>query len=124
KSGGVNRAGAFRRVCEDDSCCMPKEVNCFILAAGLGERMRPITDMLPKPLLPVLGKLVLAYVLEKVTMLPVRQIGINLHYKKEAVRDWIEESSFRNKVLFFPEDPILGTGGALKNAESLLNGGE
>src|SRR5208283_4114650 len=75
KSGGVNRAGAFRRVCEDDSCCMPKEVNCFILAAGLGERMRPITDMLPKPLLPVLGRPVLAYVLEKLTRLPIRQIG-------------------------------------------------
>lgn len=104
---------------------MPRDLlNCFVPAAGLGERLRPVTGLLPKPLLPVLGKPVLAYVLERLAGLPLRQIGINLHYKKEALRDWVEKSSFGNRVMFFPEDPVLDTGGALKNAEEFLYGSD
>ena len=92
----------------------------FILAAGLGERLRPITNHIPKPLLPVLGKPVLESVLEKVSALPVAGIGVNLHYKKELIEQWIKQSAFSDKVTLFPEDPVLGTGGALKNAEGFL----
>jgi NDP-sugar pyrophosphorylase family protein/aminoglycoside/choline kinase family phosphotransferase len=95
-------------------------LSVFILAAGLGERLRPITNHIPKPLLPVLGKPVLESVLEKVSALPVAAIGVNLHYKKESIEQWIKQSVFTDKVTLFPEDPVLGTGGALKNAENLL----
>ncbi len=91
----------------------------FILAAGLGERLRPLTDHVPKPLIPILGKPILQSILEKVSTLPVNKIGINLH-KKESIKSWINNSSFSKKVEIFYEDPILGTGGALKNAEALL----
>src|SRR4030043_439541 len=95
----------------------------FILAAGLGERLRPITDHIPKPLLPILGKPILQSVLEKVSPLPAYKIGINLHHKKNTIGNWISQSAFNEKVELFPEDPILGTGGALKNAEAFLNAG-
>src|SRR4030066_683921 len=95
----------------------------FILAAGLGERLRPITDHIPKPLLPILGKPILQSVLEKVSTLPAYKIGINLHHKKNTIGNWISQSAFNEKVELFPEDPILGTGGALKNAEAFLNAG-
>jgi len=98
-------------------------INIFIPAAGLGERLRPITDYIPKPLLPILGKPVLQYVLEKVSVLPVNKIGINLHHKKELIEQWIKESNFDKRIELFPENPMLGTGGALKNAESLLSKG-
>ncbi|MBE0425937.1 MAG: phosphotransferase [Nitrospirae bacterium] len=98
-------------------------LSAFILAAGLGERLRPITDHIPKPLLPVLGKPVLQYVLEKVSVLPVNKIAINLHHKKELIEQWIKESNFKEKMELFPENIMLGTGGALKNAESLLRKG-
>ncbi len=101
---------------------MAEGINCFVPAAGLGERMRPITGYLPKTLLPVLGKPVLGHILEKLSGLPAHRIGINLHYKKEAIRDWIEKSPYKTRVLFFPEDPVLDTGGALKNAEAFLSG--
>src|SRR4030042_3341302 len=95
----------------------------FILAAGLGERLRPITDHIPKPLLPILGKPILQSVLKKVSTLPAYKIGINLHHKKDTIESWIRQSAFNEKIELFPEDSILGTGGALKNAEAFLNAG-
>jgi len=99
------------------------KINVFILSAGLGERLRPITDYIPKPLLPVLGKPVLQLVIEKVLTLPINKIGINLHHKKEAIEEWISRCPFRKKIRLFYEGQILGTGGALKNAEEFLNRG-
>jgi NDP-sugar pyrophosphorylase family protein/aminoglycoside/choline kinase family phosphotransferase len=95
-------------------------INIFIPAAGLGERLKPMTNFMPKPLLPILGKPVLEYVLEKISALPVQKIGINLHHKKEDIERWIKQSAFNGKIELFTEDPLLGTGGALKNAEGFL----
>lgn len=100
---------------------MNEPITVFILAAGLGERLRPITSSIPKPLVPILGKPVLQRVLEKISSLPAQHIGINLHYKGNVIEDWISGSGFQDKVVLFPEKTILGTGGALKNAESLLS---
>ena len=96
-------------------------VNIFLPAAGLGERLRPITNHIPKPLLPILGRPLIEIILEKVTAVCDGKIGINLHYKTEMIRDWVRTSPYAGKVNFFPEDPILGTGGALKNAEAFLS---
>jgi NDP-sugar pyrophosphorylase family protein/aminoglycoside/choline kinase family phosphotransferase len=98
-------------------------LSVFILAAGLGERLRPITDHIPKPLLPVMGKPVLESVLKKVSSLPANRLGINLHYKKDIIGNWISKSAYKNSITLFPEDPVLGTGGALKNAEEFLRDG-
>jgi len=95
----------------------------FILAAGLGERLRPITNYIPKPLVPILGKPVLQSVLENTSVLPVHKMGINLHYKKDAIEDWLIQSGYGGQVEIFREDPVLGTGGALKNAEDFLKNG-
>ncbi|MBA4322677.1 MAG: hypothetical protein C0408_07660, partial [Odoribacter sp.] len=100
---------------------MNKRLNAFILAAGLGERLRPITDHIPKPLIPILGKPVLQSILEKVSTLPVNKIGINIHHKKELIDNWINQADFGKIIELFPEDSILGTGGALKNAEAFLS---
>jgi len=99
------------------------KINIFIPAAGFGERLRPITFHIPKPLLPVLGRPVLQYVLEKVSSLPVHKIAVNLHHKKDTIESWINQSSFNEIIELFPEEKILGTGGALKNAEECLREG-
>lgn len=98
-------------------------INIMILAAGLGERLRPITDHIPKPLVPVLGVPVLQHVLNRLSGVPYDRIGINLHHKREAIEQWISRCSLRERIVLFPEPSILGTGGALKNAENLLPGG-
>jgi NDP-sugar pyrophosphorylase family protein/aminoglycoside/choline kinase family phosphotransferase len=99
-----------------------EKINAFILAAGYGERLRPITDYIPKPLLPLLGKPVIEIVLERLARLPVDSIGINAHHKSEALKQWLDSSQYADKIEFFHEKTILGTGGALKNAEKFLSG--
>jgi len=98
-------------------------LNIMILAAGLGERLRPITDRIPKPLVPVLGVPVLQLILDKVSSIPYEAIGINLHHNAKALEQWVSRCSFKDRIVLFPEPSILGTGGALKNAESLLDRG-
>jgi NDP-sugar pyrophosphorylase family protein len=99
------------------------KINIMILAAGLGERLRPITDRIPKPLVPILGTPVLQHALNRLSSIPYDRIGINLHHKREVMEQWISRSSFRERIVLFPEQAISGTGGALKNAESFLTGG-
>lgn len=98
-------------------------LSAFILAAGLGERLLPITKHIPKPLLPILGKPILQSVVEKLFIVPIDKIGINLHHKRDDIEQWIKQSPYAERISFFPEDPILGTGGALKNAEGFLEKG-
>ncbi|MFA5074364.1 MAG: phosphotransferase [Nitrospirota bacterium] len=97
-------------------------ITIFLPAAGLGERLRPITNHIPKPLLPILGRPLIEITLHKLTKVCSGKIGINLHYKSEMIREWIQKSPYAGQTVFFPENPILGTGGALKNAEAFLLG--
>lgn len=95
-------------------------LKAFIPAAGLGTRLLPVTNAFPKPLLPILGRPILDYVLDKIMDLPVEKAGINLHHIGDRIRDWIKAAGYGDFVEFFPEDPILGTGGALYNARDFL----
>ena len=95
-------------------------LRAFIPAAGLGTRLQPLTRHLPKPLLPVLGRPLLEHVLGHVLDLPVERLGINLFHLGDKIRQWVQGTGYADWVDFFPEDPILGTGGALWNARDFL----
>ncbi|UCD35980.1 MAG: NTP transferase domain-containing protein, partial [Nitrospiraceae bacterium] len=97
-----------------------RQINIFILAAGRGERLRPITDSIPKPLVPLLGRPALEYILDGLTGLPYKKIGINLHHRKEDMGKWAAGHPLREKMILFYEDEVLGTGGALKKAGEFL----
>jgi NDP-sugar pyrophosphorylase family protein/aminoglycoside/choline kinase family phosphotransferase len=95
-------------------------LNAFVLAAGMGERLRPFTMHLPKPLLPIRGQHLLSRTLDRVSALGVDRIGMNLFHKPEAITAWLETSPYRGRVHCFTENALLGTGGALKHAEPFL----
>ena len=99
------------------------KITVFLLAAGLGERLRPITNHLPKPLLPLPGKPLVEIIIDKLSGISSGKIGINLHYKPEMMKEWAENSPYKSRIKFFTEKNLLGTGGALKNAAKMLSKG-
>ena len=99
---------------------MSPNLNAFVPAAGIGERLRPITLHTPKSLLPVLGPPLLSRTLDRLAVLGVDRIGLNLFHKPDAIVSWVKTSPYRERACFFTEDSLLGTGGALKNAEPFL----
>lgn len=83
----------------------------------------PLTSYLPKPLLPIAGTPVLEAIVEKVSELHPLEIGINIHHLSDKITEWAAQSKYSNKLKLFYESRLLGTGGALKNASTMLSHG-
>jgi mannose-1-phosphate guanylyltransferase len=88
-------------------------LKALLLAAGLGSRLRPITDTIPKCLVPINGKPLLQYWLENLTKVGVDKFIINTSYLSEQVNDFIKNSIYRDSVELVYEDKLLNTGGTL-----------
>ncbi|TMO44823.1 mannose-1-phosphate guanylyltransferase [Pseudoalteromonas sp. S4389] len=88
-------------------------MKAILLAAGLGTRLRPITNTIPKCLVPINGRPLLALWLEKLVNLGVEEILINTHYFAEQVEKFIKNSPYKEKVTLVKEEKLLGTGGTL-----------
>ena len=87
----------------------------MILAAGRGERMRPLTDTMPKPLIQVGGISMLERSIEHLRAYGISNIVVNAHHLAEQIVDRLQG---RAKVIV--EDRLLDTGGSVKNALPLL----
>ena len=96
-------------------------MNAVILAAGFGRRLLPLTKDIPKPLLKVRGKNLIDYHIESLSKAGIGKIIINTHYLPELIEDHVSEKYQGLDIQFSREDKILGTGGGLKQAASLLN---
>ncbi len=94
------------------------KATAFLLAAGLGTRLRPLTLTTPKPLLPVRGVPMLDHVLAHVRAHGHDEVVVNAHWLGEQVVDWARGKPGVRVVVEQPE--ILGTGGGLRNARHLL----
>jgi mannose-1-phosphate guanylyltransferase len=86
----------------------------LIFGAGFGNRLRPLTEVLPKPLMPIFGKPLITFALDHLRWMGIKDISVNTHYLAEKLDDFFRASSDINLV-FEPE--ILETGGALRNIE-------
>ncbi len=92
-------------------------MKAFILAAGMGKRLGPLTAKTPKPLVEVQGRPILDYTICRLINQGVTDIGINLHYHGDQIRDYVEQRNYTGaQFQFFQEDALLDTGGALLNA--------
>jgi NDP-sugar pyrophosphorylase family protein len=95
----------------------------MILAAGLGTRLRPLTDTLPKPLLPIAGRPLIVWNLLLLRRHGVADVVINLHHLGHLVEQALGDGSqFGMRIVYSREPALLGTGGGLKQAEPFFRG--
>ncbi len=94
----------------------------IILGAGFGKRMRPITKTIPKPLIKINNKTILANSINFLISLGVKHIIINTHYLHKQIYDYLKKKSFSCKIdLVFEKNKILNTGGGVLNASKKFN---
>lgn len=98
-------------------------MKALIPAAGFGSRLRPITDLLPKPLLPFMGKQLIEIAIQKVHSagFSFADIAINTHHLSEQILRFITAKYPDIKVTY--EEDLLGTGGTIRELKSWLNEG-
>jgi N-acetyl-alpha-D-muramate 1-phosphate uridylyltransferase len=94
----------------------------MILAAGRGERMRPLTDTLPKPLAPLHGKPLVVHTIERLAAANIERVVLNLAWRGQQIRETLQDGRrWGIEILYSDEgDRVLGTGGGIVQALPLL----
>jgi NDP-sugar pyrophosphorylase family protein len=90
----------------------------MILAAGLGTRLRPITHTMPKPMVPLCNRPLIAWAIESLHAAGVRDLIVNLHHLPEVLERYLREAY--DGIEFSYEKEILGTGGAIRRVRPML----
>ncbi|MEM3794492.1 MAG: nucleotidyltransferase family protein, partial [Thermoprotei archaeon] len=97
-------------------------MKAVVLAGGFSTRLRPLTNYIPKPLVPVVNKPIIEHVVERLREANVREIIFTLHYRAKEIMDYFGDGT---KYGIIPEyrveDKPLGTAGSVKNVEDLLD---
>jgi N-acetyl-alpha-D-muramate 1-phosphate uridylyltransferase len=88
----------------------------MVLAAGLGTRMRPLTDVTPKPLIKVCGKPIIEYGFEHLRKAGVTSAVVNTHYLPDQIKDWSARQTSPAVTISDETDTILDTGGGIARA--------
>lgn len=98
-------------------------MKAMILAAGLGTRLRPLTNDRPKPLVMVAGKTLLEITIERLRAFGIREIIVNAHYFANQIEKFLRvHDNFGLRIEISREDELLDTGGGLKNAAWFFRG--
>ena len=97
--------------------------NAIILAAGLGTRMRPLTDKIPKPLVKVGGQPLIRYCFEQLADAGISNVVVNVHHLADQIKDYVKENIKHPTVEISDESAcLLNSGGAIKQALSMIDG--
>ena len=97
-------------------------MKAMIFAAGLGTRLKPLTDTLPKALVPLAGKTLLQWQIEKLKAAGIRDIVVNIHHFPDMIINYLKDNdNFGCNIQVSDErDMLLETGGGLRKAKALL----
>src|SRR5215469_5002626 len=88
-------------------------MKALVLAAGYGERLRPLTDNIPKPLLEIGGRPLIHYPLLLLRQTGIREVAINVHYLAKQIEAALSDRALGLAITYSPEPILLGTGGPL-----------
>jgi MurNAc alpha-1-phosphate uridylyltransferase len=98
-------------------------LQAFILAAGLGTRLRPLTDTIPKPMVALAGKPLLVRHLDRLSSEGFEEVMINLHYLPDKIKEFVGDGKDWNLSVSYSFEPtLLDTGGGVKNIEEWIKG--
>lgn len=102
----------------------PSVESAFVLGAGLGTRLRPLTADVPKPLVPVLNRPLISHVFDHlVAQADIGRFIVNTHHRPERYREAFPEGTHRGRPIVFRHEPVrLETGGGLANIRDLVDG--
>ncbi|MDM7985927.1 MAG: nucleotidyltransferase family protein [Smithella sp.] len=93
----------------------------FILGAGLGTRLRPLTDNIPKPLLEIGGYPIITYAMGHLRAVGIKRFIVNTHHCAEKYAQTFPENNWKGIPIIFRHEPILlDTAGGIKNIENLI----
>ncbi len=96
----------------------------MVLAAGLGKRMRPLTDTMPKPMVPLAGRPLIDHTLDRLEEVGIKRAVVNVHYKAEAVESHINARTRARRgpfvIISNERDLLLETGGGVAKARTIL----
>lgn len=88
----------------------------FILGAGFGSRMRPLTDTIPKPMVPLAGKPLIDHVIDRLTSVGVEKIVVNVHYLADVLETHLRQINGPEIIISDERAELLDTGGGVKKA--------
>lgn len=88
-------------------------MRALLLCAGLGTRLKPVTNTVPKCLVPINGKPLLQYWLDNLFDAGITEFLINTHYLHKQIEEYVDSSIYKNKITLIYEKELLNTGGTL-----------
>lgn len=97
-------------------------MKAIILAGGNGKRLRPLTELIPKPLLPIQGEPVLGSLLKNLSAVGIREVGVVVHHLETSIRKFLETNTPQGlDVKVFRQEKPLGSGDAVCAAASMID---
>ena len=97
-------------------------MKAMIFAAGLGTRLKPITDTLPKAMVPVCGKPLIEHVSRKLLSFGIDEVVVNVHHFADKIEEWIASQDYMQMQVSDERKMLLETGGAVLHARGYLEG--
>ena len=100
---------------------MELDIPLIIMAGGKGTRLKPFTDILPKPLIPIGEKTITEHIIDKFVPYGCKEIYLIVNYKKEFIKAYFQEERYAKWIYFVDEPFYLGTGGGIKLLENRID---
>jgi mannose-1-phosphate guanylyltransferase/phosphomannomutase len=96
-------------------------MKAFVLAAGVGTRLRPLTSNIPKPMIPILDKPALYYTFANLWKYSFTDACVNTYYMSDVISDYFKKNKIDINIEFSKEKTLLGTAGAVKKKENFFD---